>query len=771
VGLSHWHDYLEIKHLKLSAEHFPLSCSLQKPVLERYTDLAVSATDEQAMKTEELTGYLRSMDDYALSPLKAVLAQTEAIGDPALPNIEQVAILHWVGAALHAWETLYPLDTALAAEVARLKPVVAALAVCDDQFLTPGAHPMHQLLDLIQHSAIGWQPRLGRAGQSLEKQINSAIDKAYQWFDDPATDITEIYNELLAVSERDQARASRMAQRVVETEQGKVKTANAKLHAAHMINAVLEKYSAPEAIGEFLKGPWYASAQLVLLKFGADSEAWQAMSATTETLMDSLQTQEELSEERRQHIFEVVTQVPKDLRRWLLNLHHDPEAVNDAVGLVEFAHLRVLRQQPLDLQPIEPIPVEGEQPPPADATPQSSILDSFDTGQWFSVDTGEESPVRVQLVLKMEAEQQLLFTNQAGIKVLQQDYDSFAALLHSEQAKPLQRGASFSYCLAGAADIETLEDLEAFTGAAEQARLQEQEAREQAEREAAERARLEQQEQERKEQEAAEAERKRQEALEAQRIEAERVAREKLEAEQRELEREEENRKTHDAGQSFLQQEDPDALALHQEGSDRPAGEIDEPESQGPVIEDEEPLDIDLDTQTMPQSDEITETTTLDSFDTAQESTLAAQAMRLADTGADEPENDDTTQADTAQEQQPDDNDTSALEPPAAPPTEAAPAGGETDSEATLRAEEIEEVAINLPMGAWLGFHDGDTPTMAKLAVHDREQDHYIFVNREGIKLRQLSRKELLKLMSDGLVDVLETNTRFREVVNKAIKE
>ena len=48
------------------------------------------------------------------------------------------------------------------------------------------------------------------------------------------------------------------------------------------------------------------------------------------------------------------------MRRWLLSLHHDTEAVNEAMGLVERAHLRILRRQTLELQRIEPIVAEGE---------------------------------------------------------------------------------------------------------------------------------------------------------------------------------------------------------------------------------------------------------------------------------------------------------------------------------------------------------------------------------------------------------------------------
>jgi hypothetical protein len=71
-------------------------------------------------------------------------------------------------------------------------------------------------------------------------------------------------------------------------------------------------------------------------------------------------------------------------------------------------------------------------------------------------------------------------------------------------------------------------------------------------------------------------------------------------------------------------------------------------------------------------------------------------------------------------------------------------------------------------MGAWLGFHDGETPMMAKLAVYDPRRDNYIFVNRKGIALRELNRAELLQLMDSGLVDILETRSYFRDEVERA---
>jgi hypothetical protein len=71
-------------------------------------------------------------------------------------------------------------------------------------------------------------------------------------------------------------------------------------------------------------------------------------------------------------------------------------------------------------------------------------------------------------------------------------------------------------------------------------------------------------------------------------------------------------------------------------------------------------------------------------------------------------------------------------------------------------------------MGAWMGFHDGETPIMAKLAVFDPRNDRYIFVNRRGIALRELTRAELKSLIDRDLVDVLETRSYFRDEVQRA---
>ena len=474
----------------------------------------------------------------------------------------------------------------MATELRRLKPLAAKMALSDSDFLVPGKHPIHQLLDQLQEAAVGWQARLGRAGQACHRLVTGAVGDALALQDtaQPAPALAKLHERISTAIQRDDARAQRMSQRMIEAERGRIKTAKAKRQAALMINAALQKYPAPPAIGKFLKSAWYESSQLVLLKFGAESEEWQQVVAATASLLDSLQVSETEDKQRRQQLFEVVTHLPRQLKRWLLSLQHDSDAVDEAIGVVEFAHLKILRNQPLEPEWIAPLNTEEGD----DLSAIPALPEAIREGQWFALDQGDGELVRARLALRMDEEKQLLFANQAGIKVLQRSFAEFAEMAQHGKVRLLLCGASFSRALAHAAGITTTEELDRVFGA-EAARARQ--AMEQREREQAERIR------------------------QAQLAEAQ--AR---------------------------------------------------------------------------------------SVDAAQQS-----------------------------------------------------------SDARLQALKD----MQLPMGAWLGFHDTQPPLMAKLAVHDPQQNTYIFVDRNGIKLRQLSREQLHELIDKGMIDILEKRSSFRDQVRR----
>ena len=148
---------------------------------------------------------------------------------------------------------------------------------------------MHQLLDTVQAYAIGWQASLGRVGRAVEEDVRDAVSAALVWFYSPATDLAAISADMAARAAKAAARAQKMTQRLIETERGMIRVAESKQQAALMINAALGDFQAPRGIGDFLKGSWYDSAQLVLMKYGEKSDEWKQMSLTTARILESLQ--------------------------------------------------------------------------------------------------------------------------------------------------------------------------------------------------------------------------------------------------------------------------------------------------------------------------------------------------------------------------------------------------------------------------------------------------------------------------------------------------
>lgn len=72
---------------------------------------------------------------------------------------------------------------------------------------------------------------------------------------------------------------------------------------------------------------------------------------------------------------------------------------------------------------------------------------------------------------------------------------------------------------------------------------------------------------------------------------------------------------------------------------------------------------------------------------------------------------------------------------------------------------------LQIPIGTWLGFHDREPPIMAKVAVRDLDNDSYIFTNRDGIKLRELTVPQLVALIERDMVDILERTASFRDTL------
>lgn len=454
MGVAGRDDHRETGQLELKAEQLPISCSLLLAVTERYASIAGEEDPALTMDPQELLDYLRAIEDFNTAPLAAVQAEADALDDPAHPGAQQTAILAWLHQADRQWRQNYPLEPELDAALRPLVPLLAHQALSDNAFLQPGTHPLHQLLDTLQSCGVGWQASLGRAAGGYLQQVEAIVASLREWFSAGEGDLAELCAEAAGMLQRERERSQCMTQRLVETEQGRLKAAFARQRAAGMINEHLARGPLPPAFTEFLTGPWFDSAQLVLLREGPESDHWEKLCAATSDLLDSMRMEGPAGENRRQLVFEIIARLPRELKRWLLSLQHQPVALNEAVGKIEAVHLAILRQEEIPLEKTEPIATGGDEY--SDENPD--VIKTLAAGQWFLIE--QDGPRRLQLALKSDLARRLMFCNYAGQKALELGFSGFARLLADGRATPLAEGGSFSLSLALAAGIDSSEGLE-----------------------------------------------------------------------------------------------------------------------------------------------------------------------------------------------------------------------------------------------------------------------------------------------------------------------
>lgn len=681
--------------MPFSSNQIPLSRSLRDKVLRDFSP-ADPHSEADTLTHEELTSFLGRSKDTDGSPLTTIKRRAaRQHRDPHL-SPEDHATLVWICDAFADWEEGFPLEGPLRDHAHRLLPLAVAVALHDENFFTPGEHPLHQLFDELQRGAVGWQVRLDRAGQMLEQRVERAVEKALEWFNNKRIDMAAISRELIAANERDTARAQRMVQRLSETEGARLKTLAARREAAEEINAGLASYALPAAIGEFLKGPWFDSAQLALVKHGSDSQAWAQMKKTALQLMESVQkpSSDATAQQGRQE--QILSVMPKELRRWLLSIEHDSEATDSAIGLVEYVHLRLQHGQRPQLVNVAPIELDDDIP----SLPTIGA-ETFDNGGWYLFEE-PQGELRAQLVLQLEGSQHLLFANCVGLKALDLPCTTFTQRLRDGLAKPLPNQYSFSLSLASAAGLDTDEKLDQFLG-----------------RRSASTGTTSQPKPRPASAPATDTE----EALGDDGLP--------------EFELPAAFERTAPKPATPTRKTEPKAIVAPRRPAGVPQSAPRPLESAGRV----ERMAERMDTQEPPA-----------------EAPDAEDSLELILELDEDSASDNPAQTDLSL----------SAAPPNAPPASDSDQGAQEPAKPAPPTADEAKPLVDVPMGAWLGFHDGETPIMAKLAVYDPRRGYYIFVNRKGISMREISDQELVSLMDQGLVDILETRCYFRDEVERA---
>ena len=372
-----------------------------------------------------------------------------------VPGQQQSAMLSWVDAAFRLMLTEHPLDEALTARTKKLLPVVAAVALLEPDFLSVGIHPLQRLVDTIYSGCLGWHGRLGRSGEAVLAELDKILDIAGQYFANPDMDFSGQVDNLSAFFEAESKASERMRERVVASEQGKLKAASARITAGTALNELMDKQVFSAAMVDFMIGPWYDSMQRTLITEGPESKNWERMLTVTRTLVWTVQPLDTTEDGERQRLYKVIPLIPQQLEGLLVSLEHAPAEKKQAIAVVEDAHFQLLRNRPPKQKPFEPILLGSSSAHTSVTEHMLAQIKPLQTGQWFKISAEEGPNLRVQLALKIDDYHQLLFVNRSGVKAVQKSFEEFAYLLSSGVARPCSAAPALTLSLLKVLDIDT----------------------------------------------------------------------------------------------------------------------------------------------------------------------------------------------------------------------------------------------------------------------------------------------------------------------------
>ncbi len=412
---------------------------VREALIHRY---ARDRDDDATVDESTVADYLLSLNTLSDSQnLQGVIASTQ-------PNWRLNNLTTAVLASVDDCMTLIFKITQMAPHIdnqfRRVIPAIAAALLKEPELASARSSELFETLDALNRGMVGWTEGLGAGSNKLQSVFDEAIENIAT---SGLTNLSEVHQDVRAFMEKEAGRIKRLEERLTATETGVVRTKQAKVLAANLINKKIKRKVVTQSLSTFLKGPWYDSLQLLVNEKGIDSEQWQRASALTETLIWTYQPIDDSDEEKAgqetQKLYRIIEHLPGEVRELLVALEHNTDAAESALETLETDHVSIVSGATLEYQPFEPIPSEVTETRSTVSQVLLRKVRELKTGQWFSHEDAESIQL-IKLVLKLDDVNQLLFTNRNGMKVMQKSFDEFAYDLSSHTVKVINPEAAFT---------------------------------------------------------------------------------------------------------------------------------------------------------------------------------------------------------------------------------------------------------------------------------------------------------------------------------------
>jgi hypothetical protein len=190
----------------------------------------------------------------------------------------------------------------------RLQVPMARAALDDNKFFDESEHPGRKVLELVADS----DARI--AGESgVDPFFESAVEKAVTRIENTYRGETEILksvsDELVEEPKQQVKRAEATEHRQIEAARGKERLLIARRETQAAMNALLEGVDLPGTCDNLVRTAWQDALSFVMLRNGAESDAWAQQKAVTERIIETV-TADDKREDKELEIM-----VVKALRR------------------------------------------------------------------------------------------------------------------------------------------------------------------------------------------------------------------------------------------------------------------------------------------------------------------------------------------------------------------------------------------------------------------------------------------------------------------------
>lgn len=252
----------------------------------------------------------------ALSELQMRAADSSSPFDPADLQVQLMALPQQIGGLPDANRTHYDRTAKLVSlvfdyiredddipapvqeRISRLQVPVLKLALTHAGFFTDENEPARQLLNEITHASIGMGGDVAPHQDSLSRKIESIVTRILTDYDSDAHIFQELLDEFRAFLHDEETRAEIFEERTRRTTAGRERLEFAK----QRVDAWVEHWvssNLPEFVADFVRNTWRNTLLITLLKYGEDSDQWNAQVRTLNTLLWSINPKRNPAEARR----------------------------------------------------------------------------------------------------------------------------------------------------------------------------------------------------------------------------------------------------------------------------------------------------------------------------------------------------------------------------------------------------------------------------------------------------------------------------------------